>query len=770
MDDLPSAFRRAFFMKWMTLTVQGSDHLNRFDTLTHEGVVSDFREADRLIMRQNRGALVGLLRDRTQNRLREPEAATGLPKLRREMAKQRRLSPLRRTLRDCEATIRAIKPCFMMSPLTVAQYLNGQTPSFDLVIFDEASQLPTEEAVGAIVRGRQLVVVGDPKQLPPTNFFAVSSGAVAAPLGDDGAPLFEDSESVLEEFMGAAVPMCRLKWHYRSAHESLISFSNVNFYDSDLHTFPSVETGTDSAGIQFHFVADGVYEGKGINLVEARRIADEVVAFAKMQLDRKALGETPLSLGVGTLNLRQQMGILDELEVRRRADPSIEPFFDRSLHEPFFVKNLENIQGDERDSIFLSITYGKSSDGRLRYNFGPLNRENGWRRLNVLVTRARRQMKVFSSIREHDINPAGAVSDGPRLLRDFLGYAEHGRLASAAISKAADAESPFERDVYLELTRRGIHVEPQVGVSGYRIDLGVIDKDLPGRFVCGIECDGMAYHSMETVRDRDRLRQQVLEDRGWIIHRVWSTDWFKDRQGQIERLLTLIQDSKKRIAAEVGQDRENRQAQKAARPNGSFGQETDAAKDVEYVRPPVANYELFDGKGVAPIGLITEIPVNTLAAVVARVVATEGPVHETDVIARISDLWDTKAGSRIQAAIRGAALEAIRLNEVQRRGPFYWRPDGVCSVRSRTNTGIPGDRIAPEEYSEAIKLVLGNRQAFQRQGLITEVARVMGFSRTGAVLEEAIGNIVDALLAQGLLGEASGGLTLRTEGTAVVSE
>jgi len=762
-DEAGIAFRRAFYMKWMTATVEGSDSLHRFDTLTHEGVVADFREADQLVLRQNRKALVSLLRDRTQHNLRQPDAAASLPKLRREMAKQRKLSPLRRTLRECEAAIRAIKPCFLMSPLTVAQYLDGRQPTFDLVIFDEASQLPTEEAVGAIVRGRQLVVVGDPKQLPPTNFFAVSSGVVTAPIGDDGAPLFEDSESVLEEFMGAAVPMCRLKWHYRSAHESLISFSNVNFYDSDLHTFPSVITSTDSAGIQFHFVVGGVYEGKGINLVEARRIADEVVAFAKLQLERIAAGQTPLSLGVGTLNLRQQMAILDELEVRRRADPSIEPFFDRTGHEPFFVKNLENIQGDERDSIFLSITYGKSLDGRLRYNFGPLNRENGWRRLNVLITRARRQMKVFSSIREHDINPTGAVSDGPRLLRDFLGYAEHGRLGNSAISVADDAESPFERDVCLELTRRGIQVQTQVGVSGYRIDLGVIDKDLPGRFVCGIECDGIAYHSMETVRDRDRLRQQVLEDRGWIIHRVWSTDWFKDRQGQIDRLLRLIEESRDRVRTETVREREDRVAERTRSIEQVLSPVVQATVESnEYVRPSVEEYAMFAGEGTSGVGELLDVSIGALSSLVSQVVSAEGPVHETDLIARISALWDTKAGSRIQAAIRTAASESVRQNQVQRRGPFYWRPDGACRVRSRTDTGIPGDRIAPEEYSEAIKLVLGKGHAFQRAALITETRAVIGFSRTGAVLEEAIGNVVDALLAQGVLGEASAGLTLRS--------
>ncbi len=230
------------------------------------------------------------------------------------MAKQRNHSPLRKTLRHAEPAIRAIKPCFLMSPLSVAQYLAGGEPTFDVVIFDEASQLPSEDAVGAIVRGRQLVVVGDPKQLPPTNFFMVSAAPDAIPMADDGTPLYSDAESVLEEFMGAGVPMSRLRWHYRSAHESLISFSNVTFYDADLFTFPSTETSTsDERASTFEFVDGGTYEGKGLNSVEARRVADAVVPFAREQLARRARGEPTESLGVGTFNLRQQLAVQDEL-------------------------------------------------------------------------------------------------------------------------------------------------------------------------------------------------------------------------------------------------------------------------------------------------------------------------------------------------------------------------------------------------------------------------------------------------------------------------
>jgi len=392
-DLLPDAFLRAFYMAWLTTVVQARPPLARFDALTHEQRIAEFRRLDREVLAENQAALTAGLRDRAQERLQDPAARAALPFLQREMAKQRNHSPLRKTLRHAESAIRAIKPCFLMSPLSVAQYLAGGEPTFDLVIFDEASQLPSEDAVGAIARGRQLVVVGDPKQLPPTNFFMVSAAPEAMTVADDGTPLYSDAESVLEEFMGAGVPMSRLRWHYRSAHESLISFSNVTFYDADLFTFPSTETGTSGNGLTFELVEGGTYEGKGLNSIEAKRVADQVVQFAREQIARRARGEPTESLGVGTFNLRQQLAVQDELELRRRDDPTIEPFFDRTVPEPFFVKNLENIQGDERDVIFLSVTYAKAADGVLRYNFGALNGENGWRRLNVLTTRARRRIR-----------------------------------------------------------------------------------------------------------------------------------------------------------------------------------------------------------------------------------------------------------------------------------------------------------------------------------------------------------------------------------------
>jgi very-short-patch-repair endonuclease len=667
--------------------------------------------------------------------------------------------------------VRAIKPCFLMSPLTVAQYLGGAAPSFDLVIFDEASQLPSEDAVGAIARGRQLVVVGDPKQLPPTNFFS-AGGTAVIPKDADGEPIVEDAESVLEEYMGVGMPVTRLKWHYRSAHESLITFSNASFYDSELYTFPSVETNSSSAGLSFEYVADGVYEGGGVNRIEARRVVDAIVRHAK---------ECPKeSLGVGTFNMRQQLAILDELELRRREDPSIEPFFARGGVDPFFVKNLENIQGDERDVIFLSVTYAKAADGRLRYNFGPINGENGWRRLNVLTSRARKRMRVFSSIRGEDINSAGTTARGAQLLRDFLNYAETGRLDSIVAKAAAATESPLEAQVVSELTRRGVKVVPQVGVSGYRIDIGVLDDEVAGRYVCGIECDGVAYHSAETARDRDRLRQQVLEARGWTIIRLWSTDWFKDRDGQIERLMTLIvaakTDTKQRIQSEMeAASRANALEESERRAAAERAVEVDAAQMTRvreavtagpYRRPTVPAYAFASGQGRFAGADLLETPSSHVAAAILEIVTIESPVHIDDLQSRIAAMWGlARVGSRIEAKIGAGLGIATRGGQVVQRGDFLWTQamtvgarSGV-PARSRSGTRISGDRVATEEVQGAIELVLRAAGGMMADELLSEVRQILGVGK-GAVAG-AFESALAAMVREGVVGEGSGGFALR---------
>jgi very-short-patch-repair endonuclease len=754
-SDLASAFQRSFYQKWLDTVIQIRLPLLEFNTLLHEQRLNEFKDLDRNILNENRNRLIRKVRDDVQRRLQENSAVQAMPYLRREIARQRGLSPLRRTLKQASAAIRAIKPCFMMSPLTVAQHLDASQPGFDLVIFDEASQLPAEDAIGAISRAKQLVVVGDPKQLPPTNFFGVMSGQVSVVVNEEGQPMYEDGESILEELMAAGLATSRLKWHYRSAHESLIHFSNASFYESDLYTFPSVEFTSNDMGVSFEYVENGIYEGKGLNLIEARKVVDAVEEHARTF--------PQLSLGVGTFNLRQQLAIQDEIENRRRLNPELDSFCSQNHDEPFFVKNLENIQGDERD-------------GRLRYNFGPINGENGWRRLNVLASRARRRMKVFSSIRAEDISLVGLTSTGARLLRDFILYAETGQIDQAVTSQLADTESPFEHDVYAELTRQGLTMVPQVGVAGYRIDFGVTDDTLPGRYICGIECDGVTYHASETARDRDRLRQEVLEGRGWLIYRIWSTDWFKDRTSQIARIKNLVQQARDKAKTQAAlkqlQTFTNRQPtinqdevrSNAEKPNDLNSDPADTINEVAnlagYIRPKAAKYQfaqLSASKGYDILDVRTE----RLAQVVVTIVETEGPIHAEELMDRIVVLWNTKAGKRIAEHVRRAIRVAVHTNLIERRNNFYFGLTDKVVARNHYGLKFPAEHIAPEEYREAVLLVLRTGYAFPRKTLIDEVRSMLGFGRTTAALEEMIGQAVDSLLSSGIAGDASTGIALR---------
>jgi hypothetical protein len=380
-------------------------------------------------------------------------------------------------------------------------------------------------------------------------------------------------------------------------------------------------------------------------------------------------------------------------------------------------------------------------------------------------------MVVFSSMRGDEINAAATASRGAQLLRDFLLYAERGRLEGAAAAGAdADAEPAFEREVLAELRARGLAVVPRVGAAGYRIDLGVLDDAAPGRFLCGIECDGAAYHRSESARDRDRLRQQVLEARGWTIHRVWSTDWFKDREGQIERLLALVaadraHAAEARAADQAAHARMQAELAAAAAADGERRRQEAAAllaaAAAPYVRPAAAPYAVAPGEDRHAGAELLAAPAGQLLAAVRDVVAAEAPVHEADVVSRVAGMWGTRAGARIQARIVEAARGAARDGVVRRRGDVYWGGSDEVRPRSRAGLRVPAERIAPEEYQAAVRLVLAQGHGFPRGQLTTEVRAVLGFARTGAALDEAITAAVDAMLAAGELGEGSVGLRLR---------
>jgi len=465
------------------------------------------------------------------------EAQRHVGVLRRECEKKARHKPVRQLLAEIPSLAAVLKPCFLMSPLSVAQYLPPDAAPFDLVVFDEASQIPVWDAIGVIARAKQLVVVGDPKQMPPTNFF--QKGESEADAEDEDVP--EDMESILDECLAAGVYSSHLSWHYRSRHESLIAFSNHNYYDDRLNTFPCART-TPRLGVRFEFVEGGVYDRRATrtNEKEARALVDYIFAKAKEP------GYKPRSIGVVTFSQAQQELIEDLVDARRESDPSLEALFAEDAPEPFFVKNLENVQGDERDVILFSVGYAPDADGKFAMNFGPLNRDGGERRLNVAVTRAKEQVVVFSSIHGSQIDLSRTSATGAAHLRSFLEYAERETAKSGATATtsfptgaAALVAASFPATVAAFLREHKWEVDEQVGASAFRIDLGVRRPDGDG-YLLAIECDGPAYAAQRTVRDRDELRASVLKGLGWYVTRIWSVDWALDRRRAEESLLGLL--------------------------------------------------------------------------------------------------------------------------------------------------------------------------------------------------------------------------------------
>ena len=465
-----------------------------------------------------------------------------------EFTKQRRHIPVRELMGRASDAVLALTPCLMMSPLTVAQYLKPGRVAFDLVVMDEASQIKPEDALGAMLRGRQAIIVGDPKQLPPTNFFdrALEEAEEEEPDDEDSAQLSAEdriaAESVLDLAMRAFQPARRLRWHYRSQHQSLIAYSNRAFYGDDLVVFPAATAASETLGVELVRV-DGRWRDR-VNAEEAKAVALAVAEFTHRHSD--------LSLGLVAMNQSQRELIEAEIDLLTTGYPGIAQYRDawEKRLEPFFVKNLENVQGDERDVIFVSLGWGRTPEGAMHQRFFPVNRrEDGHRRLNVLFTRAKRKIVVFASLDPEDIvvDPE-KTSRGVRVLREYLSYARDGRL-EPGVESDGKADSPFEASVANALRARGHDVALQVGVAGYRIDIAARHPEQPDRFLLGIECDGAAYHSAKSARDRDRLRQEALERLGWRLTRVWSTDWFRDPAGQIDRLSAEIE----RAVADAGQ-------------------------------------------------------------------------------------------------------------------------------------------------------------------------------------------------------------------------
>ncbi|OGU18638.1 MAG: hypothetical protein A2X85_17520 [Geobacteraceae bacterium GWF2_54_21] len=585
---------------------------------------------------------------------------TDMHLLRKEINKKTKHISIRQLIRRAGDAIQALKPCFMMGPLSVAQYIQQGAISFDMIVMDEASQLRPEESLGAIARGSQLIVVGDPKQLPPTNFFDRLADDSEDDDESEAASVFAGTESILDICQQLFHPVRTLKWHYRSQHESLIAFSNHHFYNGKLIVFPSPYAKNNRLGLRYRYIKNGVYKDRQ-NMAEAQRVVDAAIEHM--------INFPEESLGIVTLNQTQRDLIEDLMDKKVRNIDEAQSFISNWEEEgwPFFVKNLENVQGDERDIIFISTTFGKPAGAdKVRQNFGPISRPDGWRRLNVLFTRARRKIELFTSMLPEDIIIAAGTPAGTRALRDYLDFAKRGILTSTEVT-GREEDSDFEISVGDMLRNRGYEVVPQVGVAGFFIDLAVRNPDRPGEFLAAVECDGASYHSSASARDRDRIRQCILESLGWKgrIWRVWSTDWFYNPRRESEKLLNFLEERREISKTEqIDYEMEEVFEEDDAVIIQSTSEE---ASDTSEPSMPVANEELYVEIG----DLVTYCHVDSPdERKTAMIVETESNtqknfINENTPLAKA--MLDSTVGDTVGIVVNGGNPKVIKILKIQRQ-------------------------------------------------------------------------------------------------------
>lgn len=703
----------------------------------HE-LVADFMSLERQRLSEN---VVSIL---AAHLAQVPLGAMGEMKvIRGEIGKKRGHIALRKLFASAGTAVQRIKPVLLMSPISVAQFIPPGALAFDLLVIDEASQVRPEDALGAIARANQIVVVGDQKQLPPSSFFdRLLADEVDEPVEeDDAADLLGNAaklgmmESILSLCEARGLSSRMLQWHYRSRDPSLIQVSNHEFYEDGLILPPSPLQEDPAFGLCFTRV-EGVYDkgGKRDNRKEGAAIVARVAEHARIH--------PALSLGIVTFSTAQKSLITELLELARRTDGILDEFLREGQTEDLFVKNIENVQGDERDVIFISVCYGPTTQGgRLSsMTFGPVNSEGGERRLNVLFTRARVRCDVFASFDPGDIDPSRTTREGVRILKRFLEFARDGRMDDSVVSGEMP-DSPFEEDVAEVIRSFGFLADPQIGSAGFRIDMGVRHPERPGTYLLAVECDGATYHSALWARERDRLRQDVLEHLGWRFHRIWSTDWFYNRRSEIDRLRTALADARDAAVNGLHIAGANRQRPvslgAAIAPSESFA----IPKAVTKLMPAYERAHFPVSGQHEP----HEVAQSVLAELAKRIVILEGPIHVEEAARRVAACFGKeKAGTRIIAATT-SALGVARLasSDLLSDGVFWYTRTQSEAPPIRDRSGESGatlkaSSISMLEIGAALEMARDDNAGGVDGDLIRSAARLLGFKRVGVDLQERL--------------------------------
>ena len=735
-DQLLPIFYRNVAQSCAMVTVAQEKRLSSFNGVLFEEEIEKFKKTDAEYEQLTRQELVARLSANVPQLAAGTTTSSETSILQRAIRSGGRGLSIRKLFDSIPNLLRSLCPCMLMSPISVAQYIDPKYPKFDLVIFDEASQLPTCEAVGAIARGKDLVVVGDPKQLPPTSFFTANH------VDEDNFEK-EDLESVLDDCLALAMPQEHLLWHYRSRHESLIAFSNREYYDNKLYTFPSPN---DRISEVQHIAVNGSYD-RG-RTKQNRAEAEAVVKEIFRRLRDPELHK--LSIGVVTFSVVQQNLIQDLLEEGFAQDPELETM-NNAAAEPLFVKNLENVQGDERDVIMFSIGYGPDAHGRVALNFGPLNREGGWRRLNVAVSRARQQMLVFSVLRPDQIDLTKTRATGLAGLKAFLEFAERGTAALAARPNETVTQPGLEEAIADRLRAEGLQVQTNIGCSEFKVDIGVQDPDDPDRYMLGILCDGETYRRSTTARDRNILQESTLCALGWRIHHVWALDWWEDPDKELRRILTAVDEAKNAP----------RQAP-AARPRDVVDLDQLERVPTEAPSASLPVYEFYNERVERDTPCTADEfadPANTsqIRAQLLQVLQKEAPISRNLIRRRMMEVWSIP---RISIRVDHTIEEALRFLRLRSTGvnyrKFYWaddqNPEGYDTFRLPTDapqTQRQIEDIAPEELAAAVRYILQTQFSLTFDDLIREVAALFRIPRCTTLVQQMVRQAVNLVVHAG---------------------
>ena len=747
-EDILPSWRKILLQGLICDAIDTDDTLNQFSGAVFNQKIDQYRRMDTQWTELSRQEIYCRLAAKVPNFTQEAAHSSELGILQRCIKSGGRGVSIRKLFEQIPNLLPRLCPCMLMSPISAAQYLDPNCSPFDIVVFDEASQMPTCKAVGVLARGTDAVIVGDPKQMPPTSFFATNT------VDEDNLDV-EDLESILDDCLALNMPQSHLLWHYRSRHESLIAFSNSHFYENRLFTFPSVNDRESKVTL---VPVDGIFErGKTrVNKEEAKAVVTELIRrYRDPELSRQ-------SIGVVTFNISQQHLIDDLLSEAFAADPELEKWAIGG-EEPVFIKNLENVQGDERDVILFSVGYGPDSEGKVSMNFGPLNRDGGWRRLNVAVSRARCEMMVFSTLRAEQIDLNRTKAEGVLALRNFLAYAEGRPLIMDEHTVTPHHSSTgIAEAICAFLESHGYETDLSVGRSEYRIDIGVIDPKKPDQYMLGILLDSSCYHSAKTTRDRELAQISVLQGLGWNILRVWSMDWWDNREKECNRILGALQDIENGIPATSTEEAPVKL--EAMQPVVEVSEApilTDA---------PMYTAAKLPMASVSPEDFVTAAYTQQIKSRIKTVLTKEAPVCSATVIRRVVQSYGiTRAGSRIQARM-DTLLGRMKLKTTtQGDMVFYWldtqNPEDYALFRVNGDEENRRDirEVPIQEIANAICLVLHQQISMAQEDLVRETAKKLGYSRSG-------GNVLTAVETGFLHAQAKGYITPGAGGSFVLTD